>query len=293
MKTQSGLLLSSLLLLTTGACAGDDVAGFTLSASQILAGNKAHEQSTARHGSGSATTPDEAVPPAHADAEQDAQYDMDDVVEAAEATTEGDAATQDVAQDDAGAAQPEQDAGPALADTDAGSAVEVDAATGAGDDSETDSGLRLIDGQIAAVLSAANRAIIAQAELVRGGSDTDPEDEIAALAGELSAQHAAAQARQQAIVTQKRITSKETALSSQLNQDASTRLAALNAADECDRGQAYLSQLIESHTQLIALFEAVLMPSVCDGELKSELNQAYEALKAELARAKLVGAATE
>lgn len=289
MKTQSGLWLSSLLLLTS-SCAGDDVGGFTLSASQIIAGNKAHEPSTAQHASVSNSATHQAVPPAHADAEQEAQYDTDAVVEAGEATTEGDAATQAVAQDGVIAPLLDPDAGPTPVDADAGTDAATAAPSDVADEAETDSGLRLIDGQIAAVLSAANRAVIAQAGAVLAGNDTDG-DAIATLAAELSAQHATAQARQQQIVAQKRMTPKETPLSNQLNQDANARLQALSAADACEREHAFLNQLVEGHSQLIALFETVLMPSVCDGELKSELSLAYEALEGELARAKLLLAA--
>jgi hypothetical protein len=266
MATRAAPLLTSVLFLAT-ACGGSDFTEFAEGASRVSAASRQHVENTARANSASVVVND-----APQIGEQAAQRDTDDAVESGQATSDDAAATQ-------ATAQPEPDP------SDAGAALapepESSASVDAGSD-EPKLGIRLIDGQIAAVLSAANHAISAQATAVLPKLE---DATLQQLAGDSAAQQSAAEARQEAIVARKRLTPKETETSTQLAQYAAALLAKLNASDACAADSTYLTATIALHEEVLALFDDVLLPSVCDGELKAELAAARAELASVLGRA--------
>jgi hypothetical protein len=274
MKTRALLLLTCIVSVSS-ACSGSEVTELAGDAAWIVGRNKPQSDLQARPASALAPTHDTN------DADDDADHrDTDDAVEGAGATTEDDQA---LPGDAALASESADNAEQSSVDSDG--AQDRDGAQGVdGPD------VRLIDAQIAAVLTTLNQALIAQAQVALPKlSDAA----LRTLAADLAMQQMAAQARQEAIVAKKRLSAKENPTSTQLAADAATLLAELDAELACDGERAYLTLSSELHEKVLALFSKVLAPSVCDGELKTELSLAQAELLSTLERTRALGLARD
>jgi predicted outer membrane protein len=254
MEMRTSLLLSSLLFVAT-ACGESGVPEFSQGAARILGSSKQHEAEDQRSAGPRLARAERLTTPEI--------HDIDDAVDSAEATPEGDPAS-----------------------TDSGSVLTAsDPADDPAESGEEDGEAQvwLVDAQIAAVLTAANSAISGQAQ---AALRTLHGEAHRTLAADLAMAHAAAEARQTAIVSEKRLTPKENEVSTAFAQYAAAQAAKLGGASDCETEQSYLALLIATHEELLAVFDEVLLRSVCDGALKAELALARAELASELLRAR-------
>jgi putative membrane protein len=130
-------------------------------------------------------------------------------------------------------------------------------------------GAALSDGQIAAVTTAANTGEIQLANLALMRARLP---EVRSFAQEMIDMHGAAQARGTALLQTLNIVPVANDVSTQLEQDAQQVATMLQNTPAADFDLAYVQSQVSIHTQVLELFDRVLLPSVTAPALRSELT---------------------
>jgi predicted outer membrane protein len=152
----------------------------------------------------------------------------------------------------------------------------ADAGTGA------DAGARVSDGQIAAIVAAANDGVIDLANLaIRQGSAAP----VLAFAQALSAARTASQARQNTLLEALNISPEDSPLSVQLTQEATTIATKLLPLTAASFDLAYVESQVALHTELLALFDETLLVNVTQVPLRADLALARQEVSQQLGAA--------
>jgi predicted outer membrane protein len=145
-----------------------------------------------------------------------------------------------------------------------------------------DAGVRLSDAQIAAVTSAANSGEIQLGTIALSRAHLE---QVLAFAQEMITMHGAAQDRSLALLQSLNLTPVENNLSTQLAQDAQRTGVMLQNAAAADFDLLYVQSQIDIHTQVLQIFDDILLPSVTDAALRTDLSLARADVQRHLAEA--------
>jgi putative membrane protein len=129
----------------------------------------------------------------------------------------------------------------------------------------------LTDAQIAAVTTAANTGEIALGNLAVGRARLP---EVRAFAQEMVTMHGAAQSRSSALLETLSTIPVASNLSTSLEQDAQRVSAMLENASAADFDLAYIQSQVQIHTQVLEIFDEVLIPSVSSPAIRTDLSLA-------------------
>jgi putative membrane protein len=133
----------------------------------------------------------------------------------------------------------------------------------------SDAGVQLSDAQIAAVTAAANRGEIQLGTIALSRARLP---EVRAFAQEMITMHGAAQDRATALLQSLNITPVDNNLSTQLEQDAQRAGVMLQNAAASDVDLSYVQSQVDIHTRVLAIFDEVLLPSVTELALRTDLT---------------------
>jgi putative membrane protein len=138
------------------------------------------------------------------------------------------------------------------------------------------------DAEIAAVLDAANRAEIQQAELARERAEAE---EVRQYATALLSGHQSAVERQDMILQERGIPTRDNPMSQQLEQQAMQVQQELANLDGEQFDRAFLEAQMRQHQQLISMLEQQLIPAAQDPQYRAYLEQQLGSLQAHLRNA--------
>jgi predicted outer membrane protein len=146
-------------------------------------------------------------------------------------------------------------------------------------------GAALSDAQIAAVTTAANTGEIQLANLALNRA-TIPE--VRAFAQEMIDMHGAAQARSTALLQALNLVPVMNNLSTQLEQDAQQVATMLQNTQAAGFDLAYVQSQVDIHTQVLEIFDRVLLPSVTAPALRTDLTLARADVQRHLMQAQML-----
>lgn len=126
----------------------------------------------------------------------------------------------------------------------------------------------LSDGEIAGVLNALHESEISQAERAL---ERLRASDVRQFAEQTIAEHRAADERQRTLMRRLSIRSKESALSTQLLDDAQQAMTTVAEAADMDVDVLYIQQQVRGHEALLTALDDTLIPSAEDSELMLEL----------------------
>jgi predicted outer membrane protein len=129
----------------------------------------------------------------------------------------------------------------------------------------------LSDAQIAAVTTAANSGEISLGNLALSRARLA---EVRAFGQEMITMHGAAQDRSTSLLQSLNITPVQSNLSATLEQDTQRVAIMLQNAPAADFDLAYVQSQIDIHTQVLQIFDTVLIPSVTSLPLRTDLTLA-------------------
>jgi putative membrane protein len=143
----------------------------------------------------------------------------------------------------------------------------------------------LTDAQIAAVTTAANTGEIQLGNLALARARLP---EVRAFAQEMIDMHGAAQARATAVAQTLNIVPTMNDLSTQLEQDAQQVATMLQNTPAAGFDLAYTQSQVDIHTQVLEIFDRVLLPSATAPALKTDLTLARADVQRHLMQAQML-----
>jgi putative membrane protein len=143
----------------------------------------------------------------------------------------------------------------------------------------------LTDSQIAAVTTAANSGEIQLGTLARNRARLA---EVRSFAQEMIDMHGAAQARSTALLQTLNIIPVMSDLSVQLERDAQQVATMLQATTDADFDLAYVQSQVSIHTQVLEIFDRVLLTSVTAPALRTDLTLARGDVQRHLMQAQML-----
>jgi putative membrane protein len=143
----------------------------------------------------------------------------------------------------------------------------------------------LTDAQIAAVTTAANAGEIQLGNLALNRARLP---EVRAFAQEMIDMHGAAQARSTALLQTLNIVPVMSNLSTQLEQDAQQVATMLQNTSDAGFDLAYVQSQVDIHTRVLEIFDQVLLTSVAEPALKTDLTLARADVQRHLMQAQML-----
>lgn len=147
---------------------------------------------------------------------------------------------------------------------------------------------KLTDGEIAAIVKAANNGELEMAKLAKTKAKDKRVKEFATM---MVKDHTDMNKSSDAVVKKGKIEVKDNEISAHMNDDAKTTLDTLKAAAKgADFDKAYIDAQVNAHTQVLDSIDKQLMPNVQNADLKAELEKARPKVEAHLGQAKEIQA---
>jgi putative membrane protein len=146
------------------------------------------------------------------------------------------------------------------------------------------------DSQIVSIVSTANSGEIELGNLAVQKASVAP---VLAFAQMMITMHTAAQARQASLLPTLNLTPEDNMVSMRLREEAMSVAARLQPLTATSFDVAYIESQVAIHTEVLGLFDDVLLPSVTAPALRADLVLARGEVAAHLAEARLLLAALQ
>jgi putative membrane protein len=137
----------------------------------------------------------------------------------------------------------------------------------------------MTDAEIAAVLDAVNRAEVQQAEMAQERAETD---EVRSYASRMLNEHQNAMERQDMLLQERGIPTRDNAVSQQVEQQAMQTQRELANLQGEDFDRAYVQAQMRQHERVISILEQQLIPAAQDPEYRMYLQQQLATLNQQL-----------
>lgn len=147
---------------------------------------------------------------------------------------------------------------------------------------------KLTDGEIAAIVKAANTSELDAAKLAKSRAKNKHVKDFAAM---MVKDHTDMIKSGDAVLKKAGIEAKDNEISAHMTDEAKTTLESLKgAAKGNDFDRAYIDAQVNAHTQVLDAIDKTLMPNVQSADLKAELERARPKVEAHLGQAKEIQA---
>jgi putative membrane protein len=127
----------------------------------------------------------------------------------------------------------------------------------------------LTDEQIVAIATTANDGEVQLAKLALTKAKNA---KVKQFATHMQMDHMAALKKEQAMLTSKKMTASDNAMSMQLKSDAQSTMESLKTMAGADFDKAYMDSQVKMHQQVLDLIDNKMIPAAKDADLKAELQ---------------------